>query len=80
MSYGSLFITCTFTVDEVPKMASHVLQWIFLADTGFRFAIAHYPAREAVAGEIYTIFWELVSCLMDIGFTVNNFIFVKINE
>jgi hypothetical protein len=43
-----------------PQLASHVLQLVFLGDTGYRFAFAHFPTKEANASELYVVFWEAV--------------------
>ena len=53
-----------------PKLASHVLQMIFLGDTGFRFPFAHFPTTEATASDLYVVFWEAVLNLHKWGFQV----------
>lgn len=66
MIYGDYFVA-----GEKPKLASHVMQFYFLGDTGFRFPIAHYATNEAVASEIYIMFWDLVEALDEKGFNVS---------
>ena len=51
-------------------MASHVNQFIFLGDSGFRFPVAHYPVRETVASELMVMAWDLVQILEMNGFKV----------
>ena len=54
-----------------PKMATHVLQFMFLGDTGFRWPCGHFPTMEATAAELYTMFWDGVQALKLWGFTVS---------
>ena len=55
-------------------MATHILQLIFLGDTGFRHPVAHFATRESVAAELYVIVWEAVAKLRDKGFSVSDVI------
>ncbi|XP_033729442.1 uncharacterized protein LOC117318583 [Pecten maximus] len=55
--------------DDV-KLANHVLQFVFLGHTGFRFPLAHYPTNQASPSELYLIFWKVVKSLDLYGFTV----------
>jgi hypothetical protein len=53
------------------KLATHVIQFFFLGDTGFRFPVAHYPTQECVASELYVMVWDAIEALMRNGFFVN---------
>ena len=53
------------------KLASHVLQMVFLGDGGYRWPFAHFPTTEATATDLYMLFWDAVKHLNDWGFTVS---------
>ncbi|XP_070550255.1 uncharacterized protein [Ptychodera flava] len=55
---------------EEKKLASHVLQLVYLADNGYRFPFCHFPTTEANSSELFNIFWRAVSCLHKWGFKV----------
>ncbi|XP_053400344.1 uncharacterized protein LOC123539045 [Mercenaria mercenaria] len=68
------------------KMATHVLQILFLGNTGFRFPVGHFATLQACPAEMYLVFWEAVKMLGTFGFTVtyisldgaqNNRLFMK---
>ena len=65
-----ILIQCTDFADDI-KLATHVLQFFFLGDTGFRFPVAHFPCQECQAAEIYVLVWDIVKHLMRTGFTVS---------
>ena len=52
------------------KLATHVLQLLFLGITGFRFPIAHFPTTQITPPELYLIFWKSVQMLGIYGFRV----------
>ena len=52
------------------KLAIHVLQFLFLGHTGFRFPLAHYPILQASPSELYIDFWRIVKLLGLFGFRV----------
>ena len=52
------------------KLATHVLQLLFMGYTGFRFPIAHFPTTQTSSHELYLIFWKAVKKLRLYGFTV----------
>lgn len=54
-----------------PQLANHVLQFVFLGFTGFRFLVAHFPTAQANAAQIYTTFWDVVNKLGEWGFHVH---------
>ncbi|KAK3709452.1 hypothetical protein QZH41_017498, partial [Actinostola sp. cb2023] len=66
------YILCISTgkSDGQPKLASHVLQFIFLGDNGFRFPIAQFPSGGCTATDLFYMFWEGVKHLLETGFTV----------
>ncbi|KAK3747781.1 hypothetical protein QZH41_010671, partial [Actinostola sp. cb2023] len=55
---------------EEPKLASHVLQFIFLGDSGFRFPIAQFPSSSCTASGLQFIFWNGVKKMLETGFTI----------
>ena len=58
------------TKRETVSLANHVLQLVFLGNTGFRFPLAHFPTTQASASEIYLIFFKAVKMLGLFGFSV----------
>ena len=52
------------------ELASHVLQFVFLGNTGFRFPFAHWPTKEVDPSTLYIIFWKAVFWLLKAGFKV----------
>ena len=56
--------------DNKVQTATHVLQFVYLGNTGFRFPIAHYPTREVDPSTLYIKFWEIVGWLEMAGFSV----------
>ena len=52
------------------QTATHVLQFVYLGNTGFRFPIVHYPTREVDPSTLYIKFWETVGWLEMAGFSV----------
>ena len=57
--------------EETVDVATHVLQFVYLGNNGFRFPFAHYPTTEVDPGSLYTNFWKAVGWLRMIGFQVN---------
>lgn len=56
---------------ETIDVASHVLQFVFLGNNGFRFPFAHFPTKEADPASLYTNFWKAVGWLKRFGFQTN---------
>jgi len=52
------------------QTATHVLQFVYLGNTGFRFPIVHYPTCEVDPSTLYIKFWETVGWLEMAGFSV----------
>ncbi|XP_070556443.1 uncharacterized protein [Ptychodera flava] len=48
--------------------ATHVLQFVFVGDGGFRYPVAHFPTRECPPTTLYRLFWEGVQILLKGGF------------
>lgn len=53
------------------RLATHVMQFLFLSYDGFRFPFAYFPTTGANAPEIYIIVWEAISKLSTYDFTVD---------
>jgi len=70
--------TCSFRQFDITggklKLASHVLQFVYLSHGGFRFPIAHFATSECQAAELHLLFWEAVDNLLDHGFEVINLV------
>lgn len=52
------------------KLATHVLQFLFIGQTGFRFPVAHFPTAQAYSRDLYLTFWRLVQQMGLFGFNV----------
>ena len=51
-------------------LASNVLQFVFLGQTGFRFPVASFPTTTAKASELYINVHEVIRILRYFGFTI----------
>ena len=51
-----------------PELATHVLQFIFLGDSGFRFPLAQYPSAHCTPSDLYFVFWKGVLKMLQFGF------------
>jgi len=45
-------------------LATHVLQYVFLGFTGFRFPLFHFPTKQATASELNVLFWKIINLLL----------------
>ena len=52
-------------------LATHVLQFVFVGNTGFRWPLAYYSTTEAHASELIDIVWEVINALSSFEFKVN---------
>lgn len=55
---------------ESARLATHVLQFMFLGNTGFRFPFTYFPTTEASSSQLFETFWESVDTLQMYGFHV----------
>lgn len=53
------------------QVATHLLQFVFLSDSGFRFPLAHFPTNTCPASLLYMQFWEGVLQMRKAGFRYN---------
>lgn len=51
-------------------LATHVLQFVFLGFTGFRFPFAHFPSSTASGHDLYLLLWKAVNMLLNFGFII----------
>lgn len=51
-------------------LVTHVLQFVFLGFTGFRFPFAHFPSYTASGHELYSLIWKSVNMLSTFGFII----------
>lgn len=56
---------------ETIDVASHVSQFVFMENNGFRFPFAHFPTKEADPTSLYTNFWKAFGWLKRFGFQTN---------
>ncbi len=56
---------------ESAKLASQVLQFVYLGANGFRFPVAHFPSNSANAADIYINMWKVIQKLHDFEFNVH---------
>lgn len=54
--------------DSNPELATHVLQFVFISDSGFRFPVAQWPSGNCTPSDLYFLFWEGVLKMLEIGF------------
>jgi len=59
------------TGKETIEVATHVLQFVFLGNNGFRFPFAHFPTTEVDPSTLYTQFWKAAGWLRRYGFQTN---------
>lgn len=52
------------------QLATHVLQFVFIGFTGFRFPFAHFPSVTASGSDLYLLFWKAVHMLAMFNFKV----------
>lgn len=50
-------------------LGTHILQFMFLGISGFRFPFAHFTTTNVQAYELYLLFWDAVEFLKMYGFT-----------
>lgn len=50
------------------QLATHVLQFVFLSDSGFRFPIAQFPSAECTPSDLYFNFWRGVRKMLEFRF------------
>lgn len=52
------------------QLGNHVLQFVFVGLSGFRFPFAHFLSNQVQATELHTLFWESIDNLQMYGFDV----------
>ena len=52
------------------KLATHILQYMFVSYGGFRWPVAYYGTNNASGHQLYYTFWNLVKELFEYGFEV----------
>ena len=52
------------------KLATHILQILYLGIDGTRWPVAHYSSATASASEIDLIFWQIIGELKKFGFNI----------
>lgn len=70
ISDESVLMNKLLTGGNERKLAHHVLQLVFLGNSGFRFPFAHFPVTTTSAPELFLIFWKAIKMLNIYGFTV----------
>ena len=59
-------------VGGVHVLATHVLQFMFLGSTGFRWPVCYFATTEAHASELVLLVWEVVNAVQSYGFKVKS--------
>ena len=69
-SHGYVYVLwlSVFTGKTEPQLATHVLQFIFISDSGFRFPVAQFPSGECSPSDLYFNFWKGVRKMLEFGF------------
>lgn len=57
-----------FSGNTEPSLATHVLQFIFISDCGFRFPVAQFPSGQCSPSDLYLQFWKGVEKMEETGF------------
>ncbi|KAL9967256.1 hypothetical protein ACROYT_G025450 [Oculina patagonica] len=52
------------------QLASHVLQFIFLSDCGFRFPVAQFPSHDCTPTDLFYQFWNGVLMMKEFSFNI----------
>ncbi|KAK3747957.1 hypothetical protein QZH41_019192 [Actinostola sp. cb2023] len=64
------FGSCSEEREVKAELATHVCQFVFLGNTGFRFPFAHWPTKEIPSSTLYDLFWKAVFELIKRGITI----------
>ena len=51
-------------------LATHVLQFIFLGSSGFRWPVCYFATTEAHAAELVIMVWNVINVVQSYGFKV----------
>ena len=54
----------------VHTLATHILQFVYLGHTGFKWPVAYYTTTEAQATELMVLVWRVINTLSTYGFEV----------
>ena len=46
-------------------LASHVLQFLFVSDCGFRFPVAQFPSHDCTPSDLFFQFWKGVRMMKE---------------
>ena len=52
-------------------MATHVVQFVFLGHSGFKFPFAHFPSQTITPSALFVNFWKAVRFLRSGGFSLD---------
>ena len=69
MIYDWLIWYCIITAGA-HTLATHVLQFVFLGYTQFKWPVAYYTTTEAQASELMVLVWKVINTLSAYGFEV----------
>lgn len=68
INVANTFILILLLGRTAPQLASHVLQFIYLSDSGFRFPSVQFPSGGYTPSDLYFNFWEGVLKMQEYGF------------
>ncbi len=57
-----------FSGKSETQLASHVLQFLYVSDCGFRFPVAQFPSHDCTASDLFLLFWKGVGMMREYGF------------
>lgn len=61
-------------------LATHVLQFMFLGYTGFKWPVAYFATTEAHASELMLLVWEVINQIHSYGFKVSDLTLYELKE
>ncbi|XP_044179618.1 uncharacterized protein LOC122961098 [Acropora millepora] len=67
---NNVIIVFLLTGKTDPQLATHLLQFIFISDSGFRFPVAQFPSGECSPSDLYFNFWKGVRKMLEFGFVI----------
>ena len=74
--YLTFLLFCVNIGSSSPQIATHLLQFMFLSDCGFRFSLAHFPTAQCPPAILYRLFWNGVYQMKRYGFQCISFLII----
>lgn len=67
---NNFFFNLVCLTGGVHTLATHILQFVYLGHTGFKWPVAYYTTTEAQATELMVLVWRVINTLSTYGFEV----------